>query len=99
MAVFLSLQGMAQTCDLEEKATYTDNGFECGYIIKNEQTKKAGDSAYSLYEITFFMINKSGCYKIYRDRNSSSAYDAPNLLLNFNCRMPMAKGLPVKAAI
>ncbi|HOZ77789.1 MAG TPA: hypothetical protein PLY34_07320 [Ferruginibacter sp.] len=95
--VFLSLQSMAQTFDLEEKATFTENGFEYGYIIKNEQTKKAGDEEFSRYEITFFIINKSSCNKIYRQGTGSNSYNVPNLLATFNCRNANGKRLTSKS--
>lgn len=97
IVVFLSIQAAAQTFDLEEKTSHTENGFEYGYIIKNEQTKKAGDEEYSRYELTFFIINKSGCNKIYRDRAGSYSYDVPNLLASFNCRNANGKRLTSKS--
>lgn len=97
MIAFISLQSMAQTFDLEANTTFNDNGFEYGYIIKNEQTKKAGDEEFSRFEITFFIINKSGCNKIFRDRTSSYSYDVPNLLASFNCRNANGKRLTNKS--
>lgn len=95
--VFLSLQGMAQTFDIEENKTVFQDGFEYGFIIKNEQVKKAGDEEYSRYELTFYIINKSGCNKIYRDRTSNYSYDAANLLATFNCRNANGKRLTSKS--
>ncbi len=95
--VFLSLQGMAQTFDIEENKPVLQDGFEYGFIIKNEQVKKAGDEEYSRYELTFYIINKSGCNKIYRDRPGSYSYDGANLLATFNCRNANGKRLTSKS--
>jgi hypothetical protein len=94
---FLSFQCLAQTFDIEEKTPYTDNGFEYGYIIKNEQIKKAGDDEYSRYEITFYITNKSGCNKIYENRTSTFSYEYPNLLATFYCRNANGKRFTSKS--
>ena len=97
VAFFLSFSAAAQTFDIEEKTPYTDNGFEYGFIVKNEQIKKAGDEEYSRYEITFFISNKSGCNKIYEEKVSSYSYDNPNLLATFNCRNANGKRFTSKS--
>ena len=95
--LFLSLNSLAQSFDVEEKTPYTDNGFEYGFIIKNEQIKKAGDEEYSRYEITFYVINKSNCNKIYRDKPGGYSYESLNLLATFNCRNANGKRFTSKS--
>lgn len=97
IACFFSLQVFSQTFGIEEKTPYTDNGFEYGYIIRNEQIKKAGDEEYSRYELTFYIANKSNCNKIYRDRPGGYSYEGPNLLATFNCRNANGKRLTSKS--
>ncbi|MES2849802.1 MAG: hypothetical protein V4685_12150 [Bacteroidota bacterium] len=99
IVIFLCLQSKAQTFDIEEKTPYADNGFEYGYIIKNEQIKKAGDEEYNRYEITFYITNKSGCTKIYEDRSysSSSSYSSAVQLATFNCQNANGKRFTSKS--
>lgn len=75
---------MSQNLDLEEKKPVTNNGFEYGYTIKNEQLKEAKGEEYSRFEITLYITNNSGCTKLYEQRNSFLDSE-PNLLAIFNC--------------
>lgn len=95
--VLLSLMCAAQVLDIEEKAPVLENGFEYGYVIKNEQLKSAGGEEYSRYELSFYLVNKSGCTKIYRDKNSLLSFSTPNLLATFNCRNANGKRLTSKS--
>lgn len=75
---------LAQNFYLEEKKPATENGFEYGYNIRNEQIKEAKGEEYSRFEITFYITNNSGCTKLYEQRNGAFDSD-PNLLAIFNC--------------
>ncbi len=75
---------MAQNLNLEEKKPVTENGFDYGYIIKNEQVKEAKGEEYSRFEITLYITNNSGCTKLYEQR-SGFLDSEPNLLAIFNC--------------
>jgi hypothetical protein len=92
MPFFFPCKARPKHLTWKKKPALLTNCFEYRYLITIGQPKKAGDSAYSRYEIIFFIIYKSGCNKIYRDRTSYSSYDTPNLLSTFNCRVPMEKG-------
>jgi len=96
LALLLTLTSPAQSFDVAEKTPVIENGFEYGYLIKNEQIKKAGDEEYSRYEITFYITNKSNCNKIYRDRPAGYSYEGANLLATFNCRNANGKRLTSK---
>jgi hypothetical protein len=85
-SVFFASNGKAQLIDLEEKQVVTQNGFEYGYIIKNEKTKKVKGDEYSRFEVTFFITNKSGCTKLYQYREKRSISDNDgNELAEFEC--------------
>lgn len=87
----------AQIIDLEEKQVVTENGFEYGYLIKNEQTKTVKGDEYSRYEITLFITNKSGCTKLYANREKSMITDNDgNKLANFDCLNATGKRLTAK---
>ena len=96
--ILFSVNGFAQVLEIEEKTPVMDNGFEYGYIIKNEQIKKAGDEEYSRYELTFYISNKSGCTKIYEDRSSSWSYESSVLLVTFNCQNANGKRFTAKSS-
>lgn len=95
--LLLSCNSFAQLLEVEEKTPAVENGFEYGYIIKNEQLKSAGGEEYSRYELTFYITNKSGCTKIYKDKTSLFSYESPNLLATFNCRNANGKRLTSKS--
>lgn len=85
-SVFFVSNAKAQLIDLEEKQVVTQNGFEYGYIIKNEQTKKVKGDEYSRFEVTFFITNKSGCTKLYPYKEKRSISDNNgNELAEFEC--------------
>jgi len=98
VVVFLSVVCHAQAFDVDEKTPVLENGFEYGYIIRNEQIKEAGGEEYSRYELTLYVINKSGCTKIYKDKTSLFSYESPNLLATFNCRNANGKRLTSKSS-
>ena len=87
----------AQIADIEEKKPVTINGIEYGYIIKNEQTKTNKGEEYARFEITLYTTNKSGCTKLYADRNASFSTEDPNLLVTFNCTNANGKRLTAKS--
>lgn len=86
----------AQNFDLEEKKPVTENGFEYGYNIKNEQVKEAKGEEYSRFELTFYITNNSGCTKLYEQRNGGFDSD-PNLLAIFNCNNANGKRFTSKS--
>lgn len=92
---FFSLQNFAQIIDLEEKKPSMSDGIEFGYIIKNEQVKAVKDEEYSRYEITLYATNKSGCTKLYADRESMFG-ESPNMIANFECNNATGKRLTAK---
>lgn len=97
LLIFIACNSFAQVLDIEEKKPVIENGFEYGYIIKNEQLKSAGGEEYSRYELTFYITNKSGCTKIYKEKTSLFSYDPSNLLATFNCRNANGKRLTSKS--
>lgn len=90
-----SWQICAQVFDLEEKKPVSSNGIEYGYLIKNEQLKAVKDEEFSRYELTLYITNKSGCTKLYADRESMFG-DSPNTLVNFECNNATGKRLTAK---
>lgn len=86
-----------QSTDLEEKKPVLINGIEYGYTIRNEQTKAAKGEEYSRFEITLYATNKTGCTKLYANRVSIFASDAPNLLATYNCTNANGKRLTSKS--
>ncbi|MEO5647825.1 MAG: hypothetical protein ABIQ56_05650 [Chitinophagaceae bacterium] len=95
ISCFLTFQNFAQMLDLEEKKPVLSNGIEYGYIIKNEQVKAVKDEEYSRYEITLYASNKSGCTKLYADRETIFG-ESPNMLVNFECNNATGKRLTSK---
>ncbi len=89
---------IAQVVDLDEKTPVTLDGFEYGYIIKNEQVKSAGGEEYSRFELTLFITNKSGCTRMYKDKSGAFSYGAPNLLATFQIRNANGKRLTSKSS-
>lgn len=94
LLITIALQ--AQTLDISEKKPVTIDGVEYGYIIKNEQTKNAQGEEYGRYEITLYVLNKSGCTRLYTDRSYTYSSDA-NLLATFNCINANGKRLTAKS--
>jgi hypothetical protein len=86
----------AQLADLGEKKPAIINGIEYGYIIKNEQTKTAKGEEYGRFEITLYATNKSGCTKLFAERNSIYSTDDPSLLVTYNCTNANGKRLTAK---
>jgi hypothetical protein len=86
----------AQNFTLEEKKPLTENGFEYGFIIKNEQIKSNKGEEYSRFEITLYITNKTGCTKLYRERTGILSDDDPNLLATFTCTNANGKRLTAK---
>jgi hypothetical protein len=93
----------AQITELEEKKPETLNGVEYGWYIRNEQQKNVKDEEYSRFEITLYATNKSGCSKIFLERNTGSTSSEQQSLvatyscLNANGKRFTAKGGSVKA--
>lgn len=85
-----------QITDLAEKKPVTFDGVEYGYLIRNEQIKSAKGEEYSRYEIALYATNKSGCTKLYADRNTFRTDDYPNLLATFICSNANGKRLTAK---
>lgn len=79
----INLSVTAQILDIAEKTPVSENGIEYSYVIKNEQVKTSRGEEYSRYEISFYVSNKSGCTKLYR--NSTNTSESANLLVTFNC--------------
>lgn len=75
----------AQIFDVAEKVPLLQNGFEYGYIVKNEQVKNVKAEEYNRFELTLYITNKSGCTKLYADRPGLLSYEVPNLLSTFTC--------------
>ncbi len=98
-SVSFASNAFAQLIDLQEKQTVTENGFEYGYLIKNEQTKSVKGDEYSRYEITLFITNKSGCTKLYENREKSMITErGGNKLAIFDCLNATGKRLTAKTA-
>jgi hypothetical protein len=98
LLIFISVNSFAQVLDVDEKSPVLENGFEYGYIIKNEQIKSAGGEEYSRFELTFYITNKSGCTKIYKEKTALFSFESPNLLATFNCRNANGKRLTSKSS-
>lgn len=84
LLLLISHFSFAQNFDLEEKKPVAENGFEYGYIIKNEQTKTSKGEEYSRYEVTLYVTNNSGCTKLYRQRTNIPGEES-SLLATYNC--------------
>lgn len=101
--LFISVSTFAQSAILmteNEPSNY--EGLECGYNIRNEQTKEAGGEKYSRYEVNMYITNRSGCPKIMlinttNTPSSSSGYSA-NTFAIFNCLNANGKRLTSKSA-
>ncbi len=93
-----SFISQAQLFDIEEKNAVVQNGFEYGYLIKNEQVKNVKSAEYNRFEITLYISNKSGCTKLYADRQKSLSNDDPNLFSTFTCNNANGKRLTAKSA-
>lgn len=89
--------GFSQQTNLDENKPAVINGVEYGYIIRNEQSKSAKGEEYGRFEISLYATNKSGCTKLYSDRNSFLSSDAVNLLVTFNCNNANGKRLTAKS--
>jgi hypothetical protein len=99
VSVFFALNAKAQLIDLEEKQVVTQNGFEYGYLINNEQTKSVKGDQYSRYEITLFITNKTGCTKLITDKEKFSISEVdPNKLAFFDCLNATGKRFTTKRA-
>lgn len=95
MATFLFSSLFAQVIDLKEKEPVVENGIEYGYIIKNEQVKSVKSEDFSRFEISVYVTNKSGCTKLYEDREGS--YGEPvNVIATFLCSNATGKRLTSK---
>ena len=98
-SIIFASNAFAQIIDLQEKQVVSENGFEYGYLIKNEQTKTIKGDEYSRYEITLFITNKSGCTKLYANREKSMITNNDgNKLANFDCLNATGKRLTAKNA-
>jgi hypothetical protein len=96
---FFTNAANAQIIELEEKQTVSENGFEYGYLIKNEQSKTVKGDEYSRYEITLFITNKTGCTKLIADKEKFSISDIdPNKLAIFECLNATGKRFTSKKA-
>jgi hypothetical protein len=82
----------AQVFNLEENKTETHNGFEYGFTIVNEQIK----DNYSRYEIKLYVINKSGCTKLYAEKQDATSSKDNNKLANLECTNATGKRLTNK---
>jgi hypothetical protein len=87
----------SQVSAIGENKPVTIDGIEYGYIIKNEQTKSNKGEEYARFEITLYATNRSGCTKLYADRNTGLSYEDPNLLVTFNCTNANGKRLTAKS--
>jgi hypothetical protein len=94
--ILFTISSFGQMIDLEEKKPVTENGIEYGYIIKNEQTKAVKSEDFSRYEVTVYATNKSGCTKLYQDREVSFG-ESPNRLANFECSNATGKRFTSKS--
>lgn len=93
---FSTTQNFAQMLELEEKKPVLSDGIEYGYLIINEQVKAVKEDEYSRYEITIYATNKSGCTKLYADRENISG-ESQNTLANFSCNNATGKRLTSKS--
>jgi hypothetical protein len=94
--ILYTMPVLCQVTELEENKVEMLNGIEYGYYIKNEQQKNIKDEAYSRFEITLNVSNKSGCTKIYTDRGSLQTGETASLLATFNCVNANGKRLTAK---
>ncbi len=95
--LFCFFAGFAQLTNLDENKPAVINGVEYGYILRNEQLKSAKGEEYGRFEISLYATNKSGCTKLYSNRNSFLSGDAQNLLVTFNCNNANGKRLTAKS--
>lgn len=89
----------SQPNNLEENRPVVLNGFEYGYIIRNEQVKTTKNDEYARFELSFYLTNKSGCTKLYADRAGFLSDENPNLLATFNCSNANGKRLTSKSGM
>ena len=93
---------VGQVINLDENKPAGIDGTEYGYIVKNEQAKTAKGEEYSRFEVTLYATNKSGCTKLYSNRQGFLSDEAANLISTYNCinangKRLTAKSGPVKA--
>lgn len=93
-----SLVGPAQVIELVEKMPVTENGFQYGFIVNNEQVKEAGGEEYSRYELSFFITNQSGCNKMFAERSGVFSQATRSALAGFQCLNANGKRFTSKSA-
>ena len=100
--LFFSSFAFAQNAILLSENEPTNyEGLECGYNIRNEQTKEAGGEQYSRYEVNMYITNRSGCPKVILMNNTmpNSSYGySINTFAIFNCLNANGKRLTSKSA-
>lgn len=96
--LMIGLFASAQTFDIAEKSSVTQDGIEYGYQIRSEQIKEAGGEEYSRFEISFYITNKSGCNRYYALPAGSYTTYNHQLLASFNISNANGKRLTSKNA-
>ena len=92
-----TLGSFAQTAyDLEEDRPATMNGVEYGFNIRNERKKEVKDEEYNRFEITIYVVNKSGCSRLMFPKQTVFGLENQNLLAEFNCLNATGKRLTSK---
>ena len=89
-----------QIVTLEENTPYAYNGIEYGYYISNATAKEVKGEDLDRYEISAYVINKSGCVKTIPLRNNGSSSSSTSkddvMVAEFNCINATGKRLTAK---
>ncbi len=83
---------------LEEGKPYVLNGIEYGFNIKNERKKGIKNEEYNRFEITAYVVNKSGCTKIMLPKGTLFGPDYQDVVAEFDCLNATGKRLTSKSA-
>lgn len=98
LPLFLSpLAALAQqTFDLLPGRPVSYNGLDYGFEIRNERKKEVKDEQYGRFEITVFVMNKSGCSRVLFPRQTAFGEEMQNQLATFDCLNATGKRLTSK---
>jgi hypothetical protein len=87
-----------QSVDLADGEPELINGIEYGFTIRNERTKEVRDEAYSRYEVTVYVTNRSGCTRLMFPRQTTFGLENQNLLAEFDCLNATGKRMTSKSS-
>ena len=84
--------------DIDLGKPYVLNGIEYGYEIRNERKKEVRKEDFSRFEITAYIINKSGCTKLLFPNKTFFGIDYQDVMADFDCLNATGKRLTSKSA-